>query len=73
VSEPKDFFVFRGPHQLNTQATENMKLAGERMAAFATAAVLGRKQVTGGLHPANLKELVISSPDYWETTTVPRE
>jgi hypothetical protein len=73
ASEPKDFFVFRGPHQLNTQSPENMKRAGERMVAFATAAVLGQGQVMGALHPANLKELVTSSPDYWETTTAPKE
>jgi len=73
ASEPKDIFVFRGPHALSTQAPENMKLAGDRMVAFATAAVLGRKQVTGALHPANLKELVTSSPDHWETTTAPKE
>jgi hypothetical protein len=69
----KDIFVFRGPHALNTQAPENMKLAGERMAAFARAAVLGSKQVQGAVAPANLKELVVSSPDHWETTTAPKQ
>lgn len=69
----KDIFVFRGPHALNTQAPENMKLAGERMAAFARAAVLGRKQVEGAVAPVNLKELIASSPDHWEITTAPKQ
>jgi hypothetical protein len=43
------------------------------MAAFAKAAVLGRKQVEGAARPSDLKELVASSPDHWELTTVPRE
>jgi hypothetical protein len=35
--------------------------------------VLGSKQVQGAAAPANLKELVISSPDHWETTTAPKQ
>ena len=50
-----------------------MRLAGERMATFARAAVLGRKQVEGALAPANLKQLVASSPDHWEITTAPKQ
>jgi pimeloyl-ACP methyl ester carboxylesterase len=73
VTGLKDIFVFRGPHALNTQAPENMKLAGERMAAFARAAVLGNKEVQGAVAPANLKELVASSPDHWESTTAPKQ
>jgi pimeloyl-ACP methyl ester carboxylesterase len=73
ASEPKDIFVFRGPHPLNTQSPVNMRLAGDRMVAFAKAAVLGKQAVEGALHPANLKELVVSSPDFWETTTAPKD
>jgi hypothetical protein len=50
-----------------------MKLAGERMAAFARAAVLGNKEVQGAVAPSNLKELVVSSPDHWESTTAPKQ
>jgi hypothetical protein len=50
-----------------------MKLAGERTAAFARAALLGSKQVQGAVAPANLKELVASSPDHWEITTAPKQ
>lgn len=71
--EPKEIFVFRGPHPLNTQAPENMRLVGERMVAFATAAVLGRPAVQGATPSADLKALVASSPAYWESTTRPVE
>ena len=71
AKEPKDIFVFHGPHQLETQSPENMALVGQRMVAFAKTAVLGEKQVPGALHPKDLKDLVLSSPDYWELTTKP--
>ena len=73
ADEPKDIFVFHGPHQLSTQAPENMKLVGERMALFAKAAVLDRQTVEGTIEPANLKELVLSAPSYWEMTTEPEQ
>ena len=69
--EPKEIWVFRGPHSLASQAPENMRLAGARMAAFAEAAVLGRAQVEGAQRPRDLKALVGSSPDHWEPTTAP--
>ena len=69
----KDIFVFLGPHVLNTQNPENMRLSGARMAAFATAAALGRRQVEGAGVPKDLKELGASSPDHWELTTAPKE
>ena len=67
---PKDIFVFRGPHPLATQHPENMRLVGARMAAFAEAAVLGRP-VAGARAPTDLRDLVASSPEYWELTTAP--
>jgi len=70
--EPKEIFVFRGPHPLPTQDPENMRLVGERMVAFARAAVLGQARVDGAKPPADLKALVGSSPDHWEPTTAPR-
>ncbi|WP_108398483.1 hypothetical protein [Devosia submarina] len=67
----KDISVFLGPHGLATQHPENMKFAGERMVAFATAAVLGRDSVQDSVAPADLKELVLSVPHHWELTTDP--
>ncbi len=69
--EPKEIFVFRGPHPLATQSPDNMRLVGQRMAAFATAAVLGQSAVPGAHAPADLRDLVLSSPDFWERTTAP--
>ena len=71
AQEPKDIFVFHGPHALSTQHPENMRLVGERFVAFAKAAVLGQPQVDGANRPADLKELVLSAPPYWEITTDP--
>jgi pimeloyl-ACP methyl ester carboxylesterase len=69
--QPRDIFVFRGPHPLQTQDGENMRLAGARMVAFARAAALGQKDVEGGQNPEDLRALVLSSPDNWEWTTAP--
>lgn len=71
AQEPKEIFVFRGPHPLVTQDPENMRLAGSRMVAFAMAAVLGLPRVGGAHPPSDLKNLVGSSPDHWELTTAP--
>lgn len=67
----KDISVFLGPHILQTQNPANMKFAGQRMVAFATAAVLGRKGVPGSLNPKDLKELVTSVPHEWELSSKP--
>jgi pimeloyl-ACP methyl ester carboxylesterase len=67
----KDISVFLGPHILQTQNPENMAFAGQRMVAFATAAVLGKKEVPGSVKPKDLKELVTSAPHHWELSTAP--
>ena len=41
------------------------------MVAFARAAVLGQDGVEGARTPADLRDLVLSSPDHWELTTEP--
>ena len=69
--EPKEIFVFRGPHVLATQSAEDMRLVGARMAAFARAAMLGLPAVPGTQAPKDLRDLVLSSPDHWERTTDP--
>lgn len=68
----KDISVFLGPHGLQTQNPENMKFAGQRMVAFATAAVLGHREVEGATDPQNLKDLVTSAPRHWELSTQPK-
>lgn len=69
--EPKDIFVFRGPHVLATQSPENMRLVSARMAAFARAAVLSLPNVPGAHAPKDLRDLVTSSADQWERTSDP--
>ncbi len=71
AGEPKEIFVFRGPHVLATQSPENMRRVGLRMAAFAKAAVLDLPKVPGAHVPKNLRDLVTSSADHWERTTDP--
>jgi len=67
----KDISVFLGPHILQTQNPANMKFVGQRMVAFATAAVFGRKEVPGSVNPTDLKELVTSVPHEWELSSKP--
>jgi len=43
-----------------------MAYAGQRMVAFATAAVLGQKAVPDSVDPKTLKDLVTSVPHHWE-------
>lgn len=69
--EPKDIYLFRGPHPLATQDPENMRLAGSRMVAFGRAAVLGRSEVEGAHTPIDLRDMVTASPENWERTTAP--
>jgi len=62
----KDISVFLGPHILQTQNPDNMAFAGQRMVAFARAAVLGQKTVPDSVNPKTLKDLVTSVPHHWE-------
>ncbi len=68
----KDISVFLGPHGLQSQNPDNMRYAGERMVAFASAAVLGHQSVPGSHEPKDLRDLVISVPHQWDLSmTVP--
>lgn len=67
----KDISVFLGPHILQTQNPDNMAFAGNRMVAFATAAIFDRKEVPGAVNPKDLKELVGSAPHQWELSSKP--
>ncbi|WP_163271820.1 hypothetical protein [Chelativorans alearense] len=62
----KDISVFAGQHGLTRHPPEIMDHVGERMVAFATAAVLGHDEVDGSKDPADLKELVLSAPQLWD-------
>ena len=71
--EPKEIYLFRGPHPLATQNPENMRRAGARMVAFARAAVLGKPKVEGAHAPSDLRDLVTASPDFWDRNTSPTQ
>lgn len=70
--EPKEIYVFNGPHSTRTLTQDMASMIGARMVAFARAAVSGTDSVEGAHHPANLKDLVLSAPDKWELTTTPQ-
>ena len=71
ASEPKEIFVLNGPHSTRTPAPGNVQMIGDRMVAFARAAVSGADGVEGAEHPEDLRDLVLSAPYHWELTTTP--
>ncbi len=66
----KEIVVVRGPHT-EVDTGENSGYVTERMVAFSTAAVLGRREVPGAARVKDLKELVRSSPAQWEGSSRP--
>jgi len=68
----KDIVVARGPHTLETWPQQEIDRVRDRMVVFAVAAAHGRLSVPGGPAWTNIKELVASSPDLWETSSQPR-
>ena len=67
--KPKLFWAFRGPHLLNTQSPENMRLAGDQMVWFATEVLSGRLD-SEGAKPAR-RSVVRGTSPYWEKTNTP--
>ncbi len=67
----KEIVVVRGPHSECEWGPENTRHMVARMIAFAQAAVLDKTESPGAVHPANLRELVGSSPNAWEETSRP--
>lgn len=68
----KDIVVVRGPHGENEWGEDNIRIMHERMVKFSKAAVLGQSSLPGAIQPRNLRELVASSPPYWEATSAPK-
>ena len=65
----KEIVVVRGPHSENEFGRENIAYLIERMVAFAKHAILEPDVPIPG--PATMKDLVCSSPPYWEPSTKP--
>ena len=72
VNGLKEIVVVRGPHSMEAWPPDEIARARERMVAFAVAAVQGRTGVPGGRPWTNIKELVATTPDVWETSSRPK-
>ena len=68
----KEIVVVRGPHSIETWPQREIDRVRGRMVQFAVAAVQDRRSVLGALPWINMKELVATSPDLWETSSRPR-
>jgi hypothetical protein len=71
VQGPKDLVVVRGPHPYETWPEVERKRVRERMLAYGRSVLLGEKDVPGRRTWSNMKELVATSSDVWEPSTVP--
>lgn len=68
----KEIVVVRGPHSMDTWPQSELDRVRDRMVAFAVAALQGRTRVSGAPAWSNLKELVATSPEVWEPSSMPR-
>jgi len=66
----KQIVVVRGPHSENEYGPENVQYMQEAVAAFALAAARNVKDI-GGPEPGDVRELIRTSPPYWEPSSVP--
>lgn len=71
VKGPKELVVVRAPHPFEVWPEPEQRRAQERMVQFAKALVLGKSEVPGGRPWTNMKELVATSSDIWEPSTIP--
>jgi hypothetical protein len=71
VNGLKDLVVVRGPHAYETWPEMERQRVRERILAYATAVVLGHKSIPGRRTWSNMKELVATTSDVWETSTHP--
>lgn len=67
----KELMVVRAGHPVETWPDEEKDRVMVRMIAFARAAVLGQSSVPGGRMWSNMKELVATASDVWETSSQP--
>jgi hypothetical protein len=67
----KELMVVRAGHPVETWPDEEKDRVMVRMIAFARAAVLDQSSVPGGRMWSNMKELVATASDVWETSSQP--
>jgi hypothetical protein len=68
----KDIVVVRGPHSMETWPQQERDRVSDRMVAFAVATIQGRKTLPDVPTWTNIKELVATSPNLWEASSLPR-
>ncbi len=71
VKGPTELVVVRAPHAFETWPQPEQVRVADRMIAFATAAVQGKKVVPGARPWKDRKELVATSSSVWEPATAP--
>lgn len=71
AAEPKELVVVRGPHSENEYGDENVAHMQARMVVFAEAVMRGEQTIPGAARFDDLKELVLTSPPYWEPSNAP--
>lgn len=71
ASQPKELVVVRGPHSENEYGTENVDHMRARMVAFAEAVMRGEETIPGAAEFGDLRELVLTTPPYWEPSNDP--
>lgn len=71
AKEPKELVVVRGPHSENEYGAENVAHMRARMVAFAEAVMRGEETIPGAARFDDLRELVLTSPPYWEPSNDP--
>jgi pimeloyl-ACP methyl ester carboxylesterase len=71
VRGPKELVVVRGPHPYEVWPAVEQERVQQRLVAFATAVIQGRRSAPGARPWATLKQLVATSSDVWEPSTKP--
>lgn len=68
----KELVVVRAPHPFETWPEPEKIRVTDRMVAFAHAAALDKKNAPGGRTWLNMKDLVATTGDVWETSSRPK-
>ena len=68
----KELVVVRGPHPYETWPDAEKQRVRERMLAFAEAVVRGDREIAGGRPWSTMKDLVGTTDDVWERSSVPK-
>ena len=73
INGPKDLVVVRGPHAFETWPESEKRRVQDRILVYAKTVLQRGKTVPGRRPWANMKELVATSSDTWESSTHPTQ